>query len=86
MLNIKEQGMLRPRDLTRKVLAHLDGHEIIFLLGTRQTGKTTLAGLVADASGYDRDAVFFLQQKRDLPGGVCNHGGIYGHERRCLEL
>lgn len=52
--------MLYPRNLTGEILTQLGKHEIIFLLGTRQTGKTTLAGLVADGAQYDPDSIFFF--------------------------
>lgn len=52
--------MLHPRNLTREILTQLEKHEIIFLLGTRQTGKTTLTRLVADCTEYEADTIFFF--------------------------
>ncbi len=52
--------MLKPRRLTPIIISHLNSHEIIFLLGTRQTGKTTLCKLVAEDSGFDKKSVFFF--------------------------
>ncbi len=52
--------MLQPRNLTGKILNQLEKHEIIFLLGTRQTGKTTLTKLVADSAEYEADTIFFF--------------------------
>ena len=52
--------MLKPRDLTKEILRQLGKHEIIFLLGTRQTGKTTLTKLVADDADYGANAIFFF--------------------------
>lgn len=52
--------MLQPRNLTGEILNQLEKHEIIFLLGTRQTGKTTLTRLVADSAEYEADTIFFF--------------------------
>jgi predicted AAA+ superfamily ATPase len=49
-----------PRDLTGKIVSKLDAREIIILLGTRQTGKTTLTKLVAEASDFDKEHIFFF--------------------------
>ena len=49
-----------PRNLTRKIIDQISRHEIIFLLGARQTGKTTLTRLVAEESGYESEAIFFF--------------------------
>ncbi|NOX86196.1 MAG: ATP-binding protein [Chlorobi bacterium] len=49
-----------PRYLTQEILKHIHSREIIFLLGTRQTGKTTLANLISEASGYDKEHIFFF--------------------------
>ncbi len=46
-----------PRTLTDKILSRFDSHEIVFLLGTRQTGKTTLTRLLAEGSSYSEDAI-----------------------------
>lgn len=47
-----------PRNLTQEILNKINSREIIFLLGTRQTGKTTLTKLVAEASDFDRKQIF----------------------------
>jgi hypothetical protein len=52
--------MPQPRNLTKKILTQLKRHEIIFLLGTRQTGKTTLTRLVADGAEFGADTIFFF--------------------------
>lgn len=49
-----------PRDITPLVLEQLKRHEIIFLLGTRQTGKTTLTKIIAKGSTYKSDSIFFF--------------------------
>ncbi len=49
-----------PRNLTKKIIGQLSQHEIIFLLGTRQTGKTTLTRLVAEESDYKSEVIFFF--------------------------
>jgi uncharacterized protein len=46
-----------PRTLTNHILSRFNSHEIVFLLGTRQTGKTTLARLLAEGSRYSEDAI-----------------------------
>lgn len=56
----KDGIMALPRNLTPKILTQLKRHEIVFLLGTRQTGKTTLTRLVADGSEYGADTIFFF--------------------------
>jgi hypothetical protein len=48
------------RDLTGKILNRMGSREIIILLGTRQTGKTTLTKLIAEASGFDKNHIFFF--------------------------
>ncbi|MCK5540760.1 MAG: ATP-binding protein [Deltaproteobacteria bacterium] len=49
-----------PRTITEKIVSCLSNHEIIFLLGTRQTGKTTLTRLVAEASSFKSPEIFFF--------------------------
>jgi len=48
------------RSLTQEILNKIQTREIIFLLGTRQTGKTTLTKLIAKASGFDIDHIFYF--------------------------
>ena len=52
--------MLLPRAITEKIVSCLANHEIVFLLGTRQTGKTTLTRLVAEASHFKARETFFF--------------------------
>ena len=56
--------MLLPRNLTDSIVNLLqndtENHEIIFLLGTRQTGKTSLTRLVAEASDFNSGETFFF--------------------------
>ncbi len=52
--------MLLARTITEKIVSCLGNHEIIFLLGTRQTGKTTLTRLVAEASSFKTPEIFFF--------------------------
>ncbi|MEA3348835.1 MAG: ATP-binding protein [Pseudomonadota bacterium] len=52
--------MTLPRTITSKIVSSLANHEIIFLLGTRQTGKTTLTRLVAQASSFQASETFFF--------------------------
>ena len=49
-----------PREITEEIVSCLGKHEIIFLLGTRQTGKTTLTKLVAEASQFKPGETFFF--------------------------
>jgi len=62
--------MLLARTITEEIVSCLNSHEIIFLLGTRQTGKTTLSHLVAEASSFKSGEVFFFdledKENRDL--------------------
>lgn len=48
------------RSLTQKILRNIDKKEVIFLLGTRQTGKTTLTKLVSQESNYNDNQIFFF--------------------------
>ncbi len=48
------------RDLTKEILNKIHSREVIFLLGTRQTGKTTLTKLIAEASDFDKTNIFFF--------------------------
>jgi predicted AAA+ superfamily ATPase len=52
--------MLFARKITKKIVSCLDQHEIIFLLGTRQTGKTTLTRMIAEASDFKSGEIFFF--------------------------
>lgn len=38
--------MIFERDIANSILDEFSGHEIVFLLGTRQTGKTTIAKIL----------------------------------------
>lgn len=49
-----------PRQITQDILRNIHTREIIFLLGTRQTGKTTLSKLVSKDSGFDEKHIFFF--------------------------
>lgn len=52
--------MLFDRDIVKTILEGFDSRDIIFLLGTRQTGKTTIAGLIAEQSGYPKNNIIFI--------------------------
>jgi len=43
-----------PRVLINPILAQFESRDLVFLLGTRQTGKTTLAHLLAQDSAYSK--------------------------------
>jgi uncharacterized protein len=49
-----------PRSLTSDILNKLNNKEVIFLLGTRQTGKTTLTKLVSEASDFEKKQIFTI--------------------------
>ncbi|MBT3227193.1 MAG: ATP-binding protein [Deltaproteobacteria bacterium] len=49
-----------PRTLANRILSRFSSHEIVFLLGTRQTGKTTLSHLLAESSSYSENVVRFF--------------------------
>lgn len=55
-----------PRTLTDQILTQFESHEVIFLLGTRQTGKTTLTHLLAENSDYPKNSIryFDLEDKQ----------------------
>ena len=48
-----------PRALSGKILAKFDSSDLVFLLGTRRTGKTTLAHLLAKDSSYTTDETWY---------------------------
>ena len=48
------------RDLTKEILKNINTREIVFLLGTRQTGKTTLTKLISGESGFDKKHIFYF--------------------------
>ena len=68
-LNFPEFIMFK-RELSQKILPHFDSHEVIFLLGTRQTGKTTLSKLLAKSSPYNEKHIWYFdfedKQYREL--------------------
>ena len=52
------------RSLTQEILNKLSSGEIIFLLGTRQTGKTTLSKLISEAlqvAGIDPADISYIE-------------------------
>jgi uncharacterized protein len=49
-----------PRLLEKQILAQFDSPDLVFLLGTRQTGKTTLAQLLANNSSYSKDETWYF--------------------------
>ncbi|MBU1667331.1 ATP-binding protein [bacterium] len=51
------------RKILSKILNEIDSQEIIFLLGTRQVGKTTLSKLIAKESAYDNVYFFDFEDK-----------------------
>jgi len=48
------------RKIVDKILAEFDTHEVVFLLGTRQTGKTTLTKLVSQKSSFSKQDTYFF--------------------------
>lgn len=48
------------RELGQTILQRFDSHEVIFLLGTRQTGKTTLSHLLAKDSHYPDSHIWYF--------------------------
>jgi predicted AAA+ superfamily ATPase len=48
------------RKIADKILAEFDTHEIVFLLGTRQTGKTTLTKIISQKSSYSKKDTYFF--------------------------
>jgi len=48
------------RALSSQILAQFDSPDLVFLLGTRQTGKTTLAHLLAKDSSYSKDETWYF--------------------------
>jgi len=48
------------RAITKQILANFDSKEVVFLLGTRQTGKTTLSHLLAQESNFQKNHVWYF--------------------------
>ena len=48
------------RNLCNQILAQFDSHDLVFLLGTRQTGKTTLSHLLAKDSSYSKKETWYF--------------------------
>jgi len=46
------------RKILSKIISQLDSREVVFLLGTRQVGKTTLSKLIAEKSKFE--SIFFF--------------------------
>ena len=51
------------RKILSKILSQLDSREVVFLLGTRQAGKTTLSKLIAQESSFDNVFFFDFEDK-----------------------
>ena len=51
------------RKFLSKIINELNSREIVFLLGTRQVGKTTLSKLIAKASDFDNVYFFDFEDK-----------------------
>ena len=51
------------RKILSKILNEIDSREILFLLGTRQVGKTTLSKLIAQESNFDNVYFFDFEDK-----------------------
>ncbi len=51
------------RKILSKILKEIDSAEILFLLGTRQVGKTTLSKLIAQESHFDNVYFFDFEDK-----------------------
>ena len=51
------------RKILSKILNEIDSAEIVFLLGTRQVGKTTLSKLIAQESNFDNVYFFDFEDK-----------------------
>jgi len=51
------------RKILSKILNQLDSREVVFLLGTRQAGKTTLSKLIAQESSFDNVFFFDFEDK-----------------------
>jgi len=48
------------RELTDIILKNFNSHEIVFLLGTRQSGKTTLSKIIAQKSSFRDEQIFYF--------------------------
>lgn len=77
--------MLFDRDIVKTILADFDSRDIMFLLGTRQTGKTTICKLIADLCGYPSSAIFFIDFEDKRYRQLFNEVNI-SVLRRILEL
>jgi len=58
---------MKYRELTDIILENFSSHEIVFLLGTRQSGKTTLSKILAQKSSFsDKQTYFFDFEDKQL--------------------
>jgi len=48
------------RQISKTILSGFDSNEVVFLLGTRQTGKTTLSHLLAQESDYNKNETWYF--------------------------
>ncbi|HHL32348.1 MAG TPA: ATP-binding protein [Oceanospirillales bacterium] len=48
------------REISKDIIASFDSREVVFLLGTRQTGKTTLSKLLAQESQYSQSNTYYF--------------------------
>jgi len=49
-----------PRTISHQILARFNSPDLVFLLGTRQTGKTTLTHLLAKDSSYSKPETWYF--------------------------
>ena len=62
--------MIKDRKISKEIIAALNSHEIVVLLGTRQAGKTTLTKIISERSDFTKEQIFFYdfedKSKRQL--------------------
>lgn len=68
------------RTLLPLILKNFSQHEVVFLLGTRQTGKTTLSKLIAEHSSFNQKNIFFFDFEDKTYRQLFNNATLKGLE------
>lgn len=64
------------RDIVAKILRDFHNRDIVFLLGTRQVGKTTISRLLAKGSGYPAENILFIDFEDKRYREMFNNAGL----------
>lgn len=80
--------MIFERDIAHSILDEFSGREILFLLGTRQTGKTTIAKILQGKwkgeNSLSQTEIDFIQEKEDGLSLIEVKSGIFKNILRAM--